>query len=606
MSTAPLALLVGFFALSCQSTAERQEALLVPRRSTVEIRLDEIRREIGANPVRAIDLIHTYREIYRVAEGYEREGELLAMEAEATANLRAFLDRAAEEGQWALALSLGRSLANLENADGSQREADFTLALARQRLEEGDNLNAFLAGARAHRMRPLPGADAVAFLERAVEGRQRGTAAFFLDAADGAGAGGAVPAELREFARGSDSPADMIRGVATVIVDRGFRAERGRVQLDRGFGSAFFVDASGLLVTNYHVISSEVDPTFRGNSRMFIRLGDSASPRIPARVVGWDKTLDLALIRAPVRSDFVFSVVDRVVPSVGETILAIGSPLGLEQTVTSGIVSSLGRRGILQIGDAMQIDAAVNPGNSGGPVVDSSGRLVGVVFAGALMFEGLNFAIPAERLVGALPAMAQGGRAERPWLGTVLSESFAGAEIIYAAPNTPVSRHRVPEGSLVRSVNGREVRAPQGQLIPALQDSIFQLSPGELVAIETLEGNGEVTRRLMMTASRPILPLINAARTDSRERLVTPFFGMVLAPGGGRGWSSRFQVERVVRGFVADEVGVSAQDTVSIRNFRVFEREGFVVMDMNIRKRNMGFMETTMQLAVHLDSPDTF
>ena len=600
--TAIFASALAVLVLSCQTTAS-QEARLAPPRSTVEIRLDEIRRQLDENPVRAIDLIHTYREIYRVTEGYEREDELLAMEATATENLRGFLERAVAEERWDTAISLGRSLANVERTDISQWEPGFTLAFAQKSLEDGDNINAFLSAARAHEMRPLTAAEAMPFLLRAFEGRQRGTASFFYAIVAGAGAAATVPAEVRAFAVGSDTPADMLRGVATVIVDRGFRTERGRIQLDRVGGSAFFIDAGGLLITNYHVISSEVDPTFRGNSRMFIRLGDSTSPRIPARVIGWDKTLDLALISAPVRSDFAFSVIDRTVPGIGETILAIGSPVGLEHTVTSGIVSAMSRR-FLQIGDVMQIDASVNPGNSGGPVVDTSGRLVGVVFAGIMQAQGLNFAIPAERLAAALPAMTRGGRAERPWLGTVLSETFNGAEIIYTAPGTPVSRHRVPEGSIIRAVNGTEIRAAQGQLIPVLQDSVFQLRPGELVAIETVERNGEVRRRLMMTAPRPELPLMNAARNDSRERLATPFFGMVLAPGGGRGRA--FQVERVVRGFVADEVGVSENDRVAIRNFRVFEREGFVLMEMNIQKRNMGFMETTMQLFALVDSPDTF
>jgi len=87
------------------------------------------------------------------------------------------------------------------------------------------------------------------------------------------------------------------------------------------------------------------------------------------------------LLKTEITPEYVFSVVDWAVPSVGESVFAIGSPIGLEQTVTQGIVSALGRR-FLQIGDVIQIDAAVNQGNSGGPVVDMSGRLVGIVFAG--------------------------------------------------------------------------------------------------------------------------------------------------------------------------------------------------------------------------------
>jgi S1-C subfamily serine protease len=358
------------------------------------------------------------------------------------------------------------------------------------------------------------------------------------------------------------------------------------------------------MITNYHVISSEVDTKYKGYSRTYIRMGDSTSPRIPARVVGWDKTLDLALIKTEYTSEFVFSIVDWVIPQVGDTVLAIGSPGGLEKTVTSGIVSALSRR-FLQIGDVIQIDAAINPGNSGGPVVDTSGRLVGIAFAGIEQFHGTNFAIPAERLAAALPAMLQGGKAERPWLGVALSETFSGAEIIYVAPNTPAAQHRVPEGSIIKSLNGKEIKAPQSLLIPALQDAIFQLPPGELVALETQDPDGVIKRHLLMTTSRPELPLGDAAKIDSRERLAAPLFGMILSPAQGKTWPITYQVKKIVRGSIADEANISDQDPVSIRGFRIFEKEGFALMEIDIKKRSMGYLETNMQLPARLDSPDT-
>jgi hypothetical protein len=333
-------------------------------------------------------------------------------------------------------------------------------------------------------------------------------------------------------------------------------------------------------------------------------MGDSTSPRIPARVVGWDKTLDLALIKTEYKCEFVFSVVDRVIPQVGDTVLAIGSPVGLEKTVTSGIVSALSRR-FLQVGDVIQIDAAVNHGNSGGPVVDNQGRWVGTVFAGIEYYQGLNFAIPAQRLAAALPAMIQGGKAERPWLGIVVSETLSGAEIIYTAPNAPASRHRVPEGSLIKTINGNDIRVPHSLLIPALQDAIFQFRPGEMVALETLEPDGEVKRRMVMTVPRPELPLIDAARLDSRERLAAPLFGMILSPGQGKSSASSYLVKKIVRGSIADEASVSDHDPISIRAFRILEKEGYALMEINIKKRSMGYLETTMQLPARLDSPDT-
>ena len=591
--------LVCLLAASCLSV-KTQEERLAPRRSSEAIRLDDIKRRVGEDPVKAIDLIGIFRESY----GRDAEGDTLAaLETEAVENLRDMQAKAVQEERWDDAASFSRSLASLGlGVENSPREPEFVLAGAKKKRADGNDLGAFLAAVQAHELRPLAFEDALFFLERAVSVKQRRAAAFFLAAAERSG-GKQIPASLREYAQGADSVAEMIRGVATVVVDRGIKIERGRGFADKVLGSAFFVDASGLLITNYHVIASEVDPKYEGYSRMYIRMGDSASPRYPAKVLGWDKALDLALIKTGHTPDFVFSVVDRVIPQVGDTVLAIGSPGGLEKTVTSGIVSALSRR-FLQIGDVIQIDAAVNHGNSGGPVVDTSGRLVGIVFAGIENYPGLNFAVPAERLAAALPAMIQGGRAERPWLGLSLSETSSGAEIVYIAPNTPASSHRLPEGAHIKTINGREISASQGLLIPALQDAIFQSRPGELVAIETTT-SGETSRHVLMTVPRPELPLGNAARVDSRERLAAPLFGMILSPTQGKSLSSTYMVKKVVRGSIADEAGISEQDPVSIRGFRILEDQGYVLMEIDVKKRRMGYLETSMQLPALLDSPDT-
>jgi len=601
----PLALYV----VSCTSFEVRTERLTPPR-STVEIRFDDIKEQVELNPVKAIDLIGTYRAAYRITGDEDGAAVLVTWEQEAVANLRSFLEKAIAEERWDDAVSYSRSLASIEpdfqSADSPStiREPDLLLAGAKKKLKDGDNLGAFLSAVQAHELRPLSSGDAMLFLERAVAVKQRRTAACFFAMIEQAGGGRGVSAAMREYAQGSDSVATMLKGVATVLIDRGIKIERGRGYADRVLGSAFFIDSSGYMITNYHVIESEVDPKYKGYSRMFIRMGDATSARIPAKVIGWDKALDLALIKTEYKSEYVFSIVDRVIPEVGGTVIAIGSPLGLEKTVTSGIVSSLSRR-FLQIGDVIQIDAAVNHGNSGGPLVDTSGRLVGIVFAGIEYFQGLNFVIPAERLAAALPAMIKGGKAERPWLGMVLSETSSGAEIIYVAPNTPVSRHHLPEGGVIKSLNGREVKVAQSLLIPALQDVIFSAPPGELVALETQDPDGNLKRRLVMTVPRPELPLFDAAKIDSRERLAAPLFGMILSAGQGTARTSTYQVKKIVRGSIADEANISDSDPIYIRGFRIMEDEGYALMEIDIKKRSMGYLETTMQLPARLDSPDT-
>jgi S1-C subfamily serine protease len=596
---------------SCLSIAVQEKRLSPPRTSAEEYRMEDIRRYTEEDPVLAVHLAGMYRSRFGAAE--TAASELETLEARAAENLKEAQALAVREERWDDAASLTRSLGALGLAvENSGVEAEFALAEAKKLLDGGDTLAAFLAAVQSHGMNALGRGDALFFLRKAVEARQRRTAAFFLTAAEnswetGDGFQGAdvIPEELRAYAQGQDSPQDMIKGVATVLIDRGIRIERGRGFPDRILGSAFFIDAAGLLITNYHVIASEVDPTYEGYSRMTIRMGDSTSTRIPARVIGWDKALDLALIKAEISPEYVFSVVDRVIPRVGDSVLAIGSPGGLEKTVTMGIVSALSRR-FLQIGDVIQIDAAVNHGNSGGPVVDTSGRLVGIVFAGIEQYQGLNFAVPAERLAAALPAMLKGGKVERPWLGLTVAETGGGAEIIYTAPLTPASDQLIPEGSYIRTLNGETVSASQGLLIPALQDVLFRAKPGELAALEiSQEKDGPLKRYILRSAPRPELPLAEAAKLDSRERMAAPLFGLVLAPTVGRSFSPSYLVKKVVRGSIADEAGLSEEDPVSIRGFHIEEKNGYVLMEINVKKRRAGYMETTMQLPALLDSPDT-
>jgi len=601
----PLLFLSALLIFSCESLKNKENDS--HSRTTSSVRLEDIEKKLSDSPVEAINLIYMYKEVYSNAKDAEENEDwqhISKYENQAIDAICGMQNKAIEEERWDDAVSLNRSIASIGiKNEHTGKEAAFVLSGAKKKIADGNNLGGFLDAVRSHEMKPLDSASALLFLEKAVEGRQRRSSAYFLAAAQSAGARN-IPANLREYATGKDTVSDMIKGVATVIVDKGYRIERGYGVPDRVLGSAFFVDASGLLITNYHVIASEVDPKHKGYSRMYIRMGDSSSPRVPARVIGWDKALDLALIKTEMETEYVFSLVDQVIPRVGDTVLAIGSPVGLQKTVTSGIVSALGRR-FLQIGEVYQIDAAVNHGNSGGPLIDNEGRLVGVIFAGIEQHQGLNFAVPAHILTAALPAMIKGGRAQRPWLGLTICETANGAEIIYTAPNTPASLHKVSEGVFIKTINGKAVTSPQGGLIPAFQKEIFRCGPGELIALEIADNEEEVSKKVMMTAARSDLPLLDAAKIDRRDRIAAPLFGMVLTPLQTTLLSSSFRVNRIIRGSIADEVGISEDDPVSISRLRIMEDEGYAVMEISVKKRRMGYLETTMQLPVWLDSPDT-
>lgn len=577
--------------LACAGAAER----LKPPVSTAELRIGDIEKLVGDDPLKALYLLSVFKRIY----GSDQEETTQNLSRTAQNNLKERLASAIKDKQWDMASSYARSLSAIGIREPEMPdEAALALLEAKALLAKGETLGAFLAAVRSDRLRSLGAEDSQLFLKKAVEARQRRTAGYFLRAALKAGV--SVDQETRAFAEGKDSAEAMIKGVATVWVDRGIKIEKGRGYPDIIIGSAFFVDASGLLITNYHVISSEVDPKYNGYSKMYIRMGDSTSPRIPAKVIGWDQAMDLAVIKAEIQPEYVFSVVDGVVPKIGETVLAIGSPAGLEKTVTSGIVSALGRR-LLPIGDVIQIDAAVNHGNSGGPVIDTENRLVGVVFAGITQFQGLNFAVPAERLAAALPAMLRGGKVERPWLGLTLSEERDNPAIVYVAPQTPASEERVAEGTSILRLGGQEI--PQGSLnrITALQDMLFYRCPGELVTLDTGDGG----HFLLLTAVRPPVPLLIAAKRDTKERMAAPLYGLILSPSFGGPLDPQYLVKKVVRGSVADEAGFSENDSLSIGGFHVDEDNGVAYLDITVKKRRMGYLETSMRLPALLDSPDT-
>ena len=603
-----LILVVLLFACHTQAKAEMR---LTPPKSVKDFRLDDITKYVSEDPAKAIHLLEVYEILYGPDSVYPDGADpvvrarLTSLREDAIEGLKAAQIKAIEEKRWNEAASLARSLSCLGISVGSTgEEPDLVLEHSKGQLSEGKNLPAFLAAVRAHNLKPLVFDDAMLFLKKAVEVKQRRTAAFFYSIIDDMDRSQEVSDDLKNYAQGRDTATDMIKGVATVWIDRGMRIQQGRGIPDRVLGSAFFVDASGMLITNYHVIASEVDPSYQGYSRMYVRMGDSTSARVPARVIGWDKAMDLAIIKTEVVPEYVYSVVDWIIPSVGETVYAIGSPVGLEKTVTQGIVSALGRR-FLQIGDVIQIDAAVNAGNSGGPVVDMEGRLVGIVFAGIENYQGLNFAVPAERLAAALPAMIDGGKAERPWLGLSLCESLNGAEVIYVAPFTPAAEQQIREGSVIKTINGEAVSAPQGALIPALQDRIFPLSPGELVNLELADSEGKVSSYTLRLESRPEVPMMDAAQKDSKERLTAPLFGLVLSPQAGTSFFSRYLVKKVIRGSIADQAGLSESDPVAIRKFQIFEKDGYALLDIDVKKRRMGYIETSMRLPALLETPDT-
>jgi Do/DeqQ family serine protease len=254
------------------------------------------------------------------------------------------------------------------------------------------------------------------------------------------------------------------------IFRRFFGQQGGGEQVQRSLGSGVLVDASGLVVTNNHVIE--------GADQVKVSLADKRE--FEAEMVLKDTRSDLAVLRlkAPGERFPVIEFSDSDSLQVGDVVLAIGNPFAVGQTVTHGIVSAVARTqvGITDYQFFIQTDAAINPGNSGGALVDTSGRLVGIntaIFSRSGGSQGIGFAIPAN-MVKVVVASAKGGGSavKRPWLGAHLqavtpeiAESMGlkrptGALVASLSAGSPATRGGLKIGDLITAIDGQEVEDP--------------------------------------------------------------------------------------------------------------------------------------------------
>jgi len=389
-------------------------------------------------------------------------------------------------------------------------------------------------------------------------------------------------------------PFQWLKGTATVVVNKGLKVENGASQPDIVIGSGFFVTADGYLLTNHHVIESEVEPGSSPSSRLSIRLPGSKGERLPARVVGWDRNLDLALLKVEYKPDFVFSLGTGPDPIPGQRLQALGSPGGLESTLTEGIVSAV-QRPLLAVGEVLQIDVAVNPGNSGGPLVDSRGRVVGIVFAGIRDFQGVNFAIPASLVRKVLPRLQEGGRAALAWVGLGLMEDPKGLEVVYVTPRGPADWAGVKVGDRLTGVAG----TPVHELVDA-QVRLLDFGTDAIVPLD-LEREGRPLRLWSTLEVRPDFPLKDAAMNDLTSRVMPVAFGLVvddLASGVERS----FRVKRVWPGTAAEELSLAENDPLEVLDWVADTKNEVLITRWKVKRRLGGYLESVMQLGVPFSS----
>ena len=245
---------------------------------------------------------------------------------------------------------------------------------------------------------------------------------------------------------------------------------RGSEQMGRpyatGAGSGVIVDAAeGLIITNHHVVD--------GASRITVRLSDERT--LEATLLGSDPGTDVALLQVEAQDLIEIAFADVSTVAVGDYVVAIGNPFGIGQTVTSGIVSALGRAGINNDNyeDFIQTDAAINLGNSGGALVDMEGNLIGIntaIISGSGGSNGIGFAVPTDMVASVMEHLKRDGEVRRGLLGVAIADATPdivaalevdvdyGAVVTSVMPNSAAEMAGVQLSDVIVEIDGKEVR----------------------------------------------------------------------------------------------------------------------------------------------------
>jgi S1-C subfamily serine protease len=274
----------------------------------------------------------------------------------------------------------------------------------------------------------------------------------------------------------------------------------------QGQGSGFIVDGNGTILTNAHVVEDA--------DRVTVSLKDGR--KFEGTVVGVDEVTDLAVVKIDVRDEGLPTAAlgDSDSVQVGDWAIAVGNPLGLDNTVTLGIVSTLNRSSSL-VGipdkrvDFIQTDAAINPGNSGGPLLNEQGEVIGINTAIRANAMGIGFAIPINKVKEIMPILERGEQVSHPYLGvqiatltpdvakrnnedpnaTVMLPEVNGVLVVGVVPNSPAASAGIRRGDVITEINGQPVTSAD-----RLQRLVDQTQVGQ--SLQVTLSRGDRTQRL--------------------------------------------------------------------------------------------------------------
>ena len=290
----------------------------------------------------------------------------------------------------------------------------------------------------------------------------------------------------------------------------------GREFKQRSLGSGFIIDTEGFIVTNNHVVENA--------DQIKVRLADERE--FDAKIVGLDQRTDLALIRIEGAKDLTpLKMGDSEKIEVGSWVLAVGSPFGLEQTVTAGIVSAKGRFiGAGPYDDFIQTDASINPGNSGGPLLNMNGEVIGINTAIVAQGQGIGFAIPVNLAQNIVAQLKQHGSVTRGWMGVGIQDltpelaqyyglkDQKGVLVTQVFPGDPADKAGIKTKDVIVAVDGKPVGTGR-----ELSSAVAGMAVGKEVPVKILRDGKEQTLKVQLAERKDPELAAKGAPPESEE-----------------------------------------------------------------------------------------
>jgi serine protease Do len=336
-----------------------------------------------------------------------------------------------------------------------------------------------------------------------------------------------------------------------------FGGGRERAYTSQSLGSGFVWSTDGIIVTNNHVVE--------GASSITVNLQDGS--KLPAKLIGVDPDSDLAVLRVEGKKLVAAPIGTSSDLMIGETVVAVGNPFGLSGTVTTGVLSALGRSVPSETQgrtytDFIQTDASINPGNSGGPLLNIEGKVIGINVAIYQNAQGIGFAIPVDRAKKVIQDLLRYGEVHSAWLGAVTAtltpeearrrghEVVDGALVVRVFADSPAAAAGLQPGDIITAVAGRPIDSRE-----AFSTLTATLTPGSTVEV-SYEREGQ-KRRVQLRAEDPpsglgmrILEEVAGLRIADERRSVV--------------------IDEVIRGSRAEDIGLAPGDViVAINNTEV-------------------------------------